>query len=324
MFLVEKNSGVMEIIIVATVMILLGLLDLYVTPLFLILLPVPLAYLIIKRDLIKALWALVLVTVMLVLVTGLQSAFLMVLQFGSLGIIIGLLLKNRVAVDKSMGVLLFWALVVTAINLFFIFVISGAGISQVTNEFRITTEQMISWYSQNDMLNEAEKKQFLKITEQVVGWVQVYFYGSVAVCNIINTLAAFFITIRLARGIGFDMSGQFRLTEWRLPWYSIWLFIVGLALTIAGDEFSIYLLKMVGKNILYVAAVIFFLLGSTVLGYYFRAWKLAKIIKIIIIIVFILYLPFTVMITLALGVVDSVTNLRRLPTSDDEGTKGGS
>ncbi len=181
----EKYPCLIEVIIAATIMALLGLVALYISPLFflvMLLLPLPLIYLILKRDLLYGLLAVVLTMVLLLVAfVHIKSIGLLVLQFAPSGILIGLMLKNKVAVNKSIAVLFFWALLIAVLNLFFSFIMSGIGISQVTEEFRVTMEQMASFYNENGLLNEDDKQQYLAITEQIAYLDQTFLPGSVAV-----------------------------------------------------------------------------------------------------------------------------------------------
>ncbi len=318
----EKYPGAIELIFAATIMALLGLLGLYIAPLFyitMLLLPLPLVYLILKRNLLYGLLAVILTTFMLMVsFAHIKSACLLVLQFAPLGILIGLMLKNKVAVDKSMSVLFFWALLIAAVNLLFSFILNGVGISQVTDEFRATMEQMAQIYKQNGLLDEADRQQYLTLTDQIVYLVKTFLPGSVAVWNIIMTMFTYFIARHLMRNLGFARPDNFRFSQWRLPWYSIWLIIIGLALTLGGDELSWPLVEVTGKNILYIAAFIFFMLGIAVIMYYIQLWKVSRVVKFIIMAVLLLYFPFTALVALTVGVIDPVVNLRPQRKEDNE------
>jgi len=311
----DKYPDVIEIIIAATVMALLGLVGLYIAPLFFLImlfLPLPLVYLILKRDLLHGLLAVMLTMfILMVAFEHIKSVGLLVLQFAPLGILIGLMLKNKVAVNKSMAVLFFWALIIAALNLFFSFVVNGAGISQVTEEFRVTMEQMSKFYNQNGLLNEADRQEYLALTEQIAYFVQIFLPGSVVVWNIMMTMVTYFIARHWMNRMGFIMPDNFYFTKWQLPWYSIWIIIIGLALTIVGDELTWQLIEITGKNILYIASFIFFILGIAVIIHYIQLWRISKIVKSIVIVVLLFYLPITAVMALVVGIIDSVVNLRR-------------
>jgi len=322
----EKYRSAIEVLTAATIMAVLGLLGLYVAPLFfliMLLLPLPLVYLILKRDLFYAVYAAILTTIMLMIAFGhIRSVGLLVLQFAPLGVLVGLILKNKVAVNKSMAVLFLGALLIAALNLFFSFVLSGAGIAQVTDEFRVTMEQMAQLYTQNGMLDEADRQEYLALTEQIADLVQTFLPGSVAVWNIMLTMATYFLARHWMHKLGFSILDNFNFTKWQLPWYFIWLIIIGLALTMGGDELSWQIIEVTGKNILYIAAFIFFVLGISVIIYYLQLWKISKVVKIIIVLVLLLYLPFTAVMALTIGIIDTMINLRRQPSINDPGNKG--
>lgn len=282
--------------------------------------PLPLVYLIVKRDLNQGLVALVIASLFILLAVGkLTLVLLLVLHFGPPAVIIGLLIKNRVSVEQSVYMLFFWALLAAAINLTYLYLSGSAGFDNAAGEINSVVEQMSEQYLGGG-IDEGERQQLVQVAEQMNRLARLFLPGSVIVWTYTALLGSFFIARRLLAGLGFAVPGGAPFSHWRLPWYSIWLVIAGLALTLAGEEFSLTLLGMVGKNILFVSAFIFFIMGISVAVYLFQVWKMARIVKILIVVIIFLYLPFLI---LALGVVDPVANLRRLPGNGDEGAKGG-
>ncbi|KAF1085925.1 hypothetical protein SPSYN_00660 [Sporotomaculum syntrophicum] len=323
--MIEKYSGAMEVILAATVMALLGLLGLFIGPFYffaMLFLPLPLVYLILKRDLLYGLYSVILTAlILLIAFNNFKSAGLLILQFVPLGLLIGLMFKNKLTVYKSMTVLFFLALLIAALNLLFSFVLSGTGISQVTEEFRVIMEQMAQFYNQNGLLDEANRQQYLDFTEQIIYLVQTLLPGNVAVWNIIMAMLTYFIAKHWMQKLGLIVADNFRFTKLQIPWYSIWLIIIGLVFTLLGDELSWQLMDVTGKNILYIAAFIFFVLGLAVILYYVQLWRISKVVKFFLMVCLLLYLPFTAAIAITIGMIDSVVDLRRQQIEDD-GIKG--
>jgi len=313
----------LETLVVAGLTALLGLVGLFAAPVFFfiaLLLPVPPAYLVVKRSLGHGLLALFLSAAMLLGVVGqLLPVLWLLLQFGLLGLITGLLIKNRANFERIAAVLLAWSLVAAAGNLIYSYALSGAGFSQVTAEIDAAMQEMYRIYGQSGAVDEVGRQHLMEAADRMGYLVRVFLPGSTVVWTAATTMASFFITRRVLQGFGYRTPGGLRFSELKLPWYSIWLIIAGLAMTLAGEEFTLELLGMAGKNILFVSAFIFFILGLSVSVYYLQAWRVAKAVKIIVAALVILYLPFAV---LAVGVLDPVVNLRRLPAGDD-GKKGG-
>jgi len=319
LFPADKRPNYVETMAVVTVTVLLGLLTLVVPLSFLaiLLLPLPMVYLIVKRDLNQGLLALVLVAVFVFLAVGNVSLILLLLlHIGPPAVVIGLLIKNKVSVGKSVYVLFFWALVVAGINLSYLTASGVAGFDNATGEINAVVDQMSERYLESDTTNDSERQQLMHLTEQIARQVWLFLPGMVIVWTYTATLGTFFIARRLLGGLGYAMPGGSPFSRWCLPWYSIWLVITGLALTLAGEEFSIAWTGVLGKNILFVSAFIFFVLGISVMVYLFQVWKMARIVKIIIAVIIVMYLPF---IILALGVVDPVANVRRLSGDGSEG-----
>jgi len=110
LFPADKRPNYVETMAVVTVTVLLGLLTLVVPLSFLaiLLLPLPMVYLIVKRDLNQGLLALVLVAVFVFLAVGNVSLILLLLlRIGPPAVVIGLLIKNKVSVGKSVYVLFY-------------------------------------------------------------------------------------------------------------------------------------------------------------------------------------------------------------------------
>ena len=319
----EKYRTLAEILAVAMVTMLIGLLGL-VTPLFILaalLLPLPLAYLVVRRDLNRGLLALGLASLFLFLVVGNVSLVLMLLlYFGPPGIIIGLLIKNRVPVQNSIYAVFFWALLASGINLTYVYITGEAGANNSAAEISSMVEQLSEQYLDEGAIDETEQQQLIKVAQQMSYLAQLLLPGSVIIWTTVVTLVSFFLVRRLLAPQGYAHSGGMEFARWQLPWYSIWLVIGGLALTLAGDEFAMPLLDAVGKNILLVSAFIFFMLGLSIVKYFFRSWKAVWLVKFMVVVILVLYLPFVILV---LGVIDPVANLRRFPGNGGEGTKGG-
>lgn len=318
----NKNQIALETAVIAVVMALLSVLGLGYAPFFYIatlLLPIPLAFLIVRRNLFYGLAALVITTLLLLFAAGsVQTVLLMVLQFGPVGIFIGLLLKNKVAMDKSMAVLFFWALMVGGLNALAIFVVGGVGTSSVAAEFYAVMENAADLYVQKNVLDMAGKEQFLDAAQKGARLVQTLIPGGMAAWAIVMTMLTYFITRLFLRLWGYLPAGYFRFDHWQLPWYSIWLVIIGLGSVIAGEQFNWSLLGAVGTNILFLAAFVFLILGLAVLVFYLGKWKMHRFFKIVIVAAMVLYFPFAMMLLLSVGLADTVANLRRLPRDDDD------
>lgn len=311
MFPTDKYPVYFEVSAAAAVTVLIGLLSL-VLPIFFLavmLLPLPLVYLIVKRDLGQGLVAFSMAAIFFILVVGNVSlVLLLLLHIGPPAVAIGLLLKNKATVVRSAYTLFFLTLAVAGINLAYLYATGVSGFDNAAAEFHAMLEQMSGQYLDGEA-GDAEKQRLTQLTEQMARLVWLFLPGSVFVWTYTAVLGTFFIARGLMVRLGHAISGGIPFFRWCLPWYSIWLVITGLALTMAGEEFSVTWAAVLGKNILFVSVFIFFVLGISVMAYFFQVWKMARIVKIILVVIIVVYLPFFI---LALGLVDPVANLRRL------------
>ncbi len=318
----DRYPVYVETFAAAAITVIAGFLGL-ATPLFflaVLLMPLPVAYLIVKRDLNQGLLSLALASMFLLSIVGrFDLLLLLMLHFGPPAVIIGLLIKNKTTVVQSVYILFFWALAASTITLAFIYSV-GYGDNGAASEVNKVVEQMSEYYMAAGIIDEEGRRQLDGISQQLGRLAQLFLPASVIVWTSIMVNGTYFIARRLFSKLGYSIPGGVKFSEWRLPWYSVWLVIAGLALTLAGDEFSLHLGGAIGKNILFVSAFIFFIQGISVMAYFLQVWRIPGVVKVIIALAVFLYMPF---IILALGLIDPVANLRRLPGNGGEGTKGG-
>jgi len=311
LFPADKYPAYFEIPAAAAVTVLIGLLSLMLPLFFLavMILPLPMVYLIVKRDLGQGIMVLAIAAVLFAFAVGsIPLVLLLLLHIGPPAAVIGLLIKNRVSVVQSVNALFFLTLAVAGINLAYLYATGVSGFDNTAGELHAAVEQMSGRYLDGE-IDAAEQQRLTRITEQMARLAWLFLPGSIIVWTYTAVLGTFFIARRLLGRLGYAVSGGIPFSRWSLPWYSIWLVITGLALTLAGEEFPVTWAATLGKNILFVSAFIFFVLGISVLAYLFQRWKMARIVKILIAVIIVLYLPFVI---LALGLVDPVANLRRL------------
>lgn len=116
------------------------------------------------------------------------------------------------------------------------------------------------------------------------------------------------------------MQGMTPFILYRLPWYSVWVTILGLACYLGGDYLNLPLITTAGMNIMAMAAAMSLIIGISCLGYLFRHPKVPRI-MFALLIVSILLFPSWIMITmLIVGLFDPVFNFRRIPEFN-EGVK---
>lgn len=322
----SRNQALVEGAFFAALTVVLGLMGLYLPPLLFVtslLMPLPLAVLVRRRDLRLGLMALVVASALMFILFGRPLTVLMlVLQSGPLGLLLGLLFKNRVPAGPGIIASSVVAAAMTVLTFLIAFWITGINPFAVGEEMRRTMEQAMEWYRQSGWVDESALREMEASAEQLVRLVALLLPANLVIWSIISAYITYALTRLVFIRIGYEVTPLPTFSQWRFPWYIIWGGIAGLALTLLGDQFKVAALNAAGKNILYVMGFLHFILGLSVATYFIKNWKIAKGLKYLIVALVALYWPFALSVILTMGVMDPIMNVRRLPT-DGETTKGG-
>jgi hypothetical protein len=108
---------------------------------------------------------------------------------------------------------------------------------------------------------------------------------------------------------------------WRLPWYAVWVVILGLASYLGGDFLGIELLEIAGLNIMLVMAAISLVLGFSCLAYFLKHPKVPRFFFWIILFATVFFPYFVFVSLIVVGLFDLVLNLRKIPGNIEEGKR---
>lgn len=322
----SKNQALVEGAFFAALMVVLGLMGLYIPFLLFITtlaMPIPLAVLVRRRDLRLGLMALIVASALMFILFGRPLTVLMlVLQAGPLGLLLGLLFKNRVSAGPGIIASSVVAAAMTVLTFLIAFWITGINPFAMGEEMRRSMEQAMEWYRQAGWLDESALREMESTVQQLVRLAALLLPANLVIWSVISAYITYALTRLVLMRIGYDATPLPSFSQWRFPWYVIWGGIAGLALVLLGDELKMEGLGAAGKNILYVMGFLHFILGLSVATYFIKNWKIAKGLKYLIVGLVALYWPFALSVLLTLGVMDPIMNVRRLPT-DGGTTKGG-
>jgi hypothetical protein len=108
-------------------------------------------------------------------------------------------------------------------------------------------------------------------------------------------------------------EGRVPFMLWRLPWYSVWGAVLGIAFYLLGDQFSWTFLRVFGINLMAVYGALTLVLGVSLLVYLLHSPRIPSLMKLALIIVSFIYFYFSVVSLIMFGLFDLVFNFRRLP-----------
>lgn len=186
--------------------------------------------------------------------------------------------------------------------------------------------QGFSALSASDMINTAVNQYqasglLAKLQQQGISEVQLRGFLEKAIEIYALILPSFATLIALVEfgfvfyfaRIWFNEGERIPFTRWRLPWYSVWGAVLGIAFYLLGDQFSWTVLRVVGINLMVVYGALTLVLGTSVFVYLLLSPKIPRFLKLALIITSFIYLFFSVVSLIMFGLFDLVFNFRRLP-----------
>lgn len=297
-----------------------------------LIIPVPMALLVRRLDLRYGLAALLLMVAALSLAAGnIRPALLMALQTGPLGLLLGLLFKNRVSSGKTLIITVAFSLVVSLGMFLAGYLITGSSPFTLNDRQRYIFEQerrlihqMFGQGGPAEVLDPSAAKELDAMVSQVEAMWPVLSISSVLIWFMVSACVTFWITRRVMTRYGYSVPPALPFTRWRLPWCVIWGVITGLALMLGGDHAGINGLAVSGKALLWVMGFILSVIGLSVCVFFLQRWRVAWPFKLLVFVMMGMYLPVTAGVLVTAGITDTVWNIRRLspdgrtPEEDDK------
>ncbi len=312
-----KNAIPAEWAFFTALMAAAGLVGIYIPSLYFIaevFLPVPVIFLVLRLDTRYSILGLAAAgLLMFALAPNPADVFVLVARFGLLGILLGLLFKNRVSSGRTLAVGLLGSAALALLTVGAIFILTGQNLFLLGEEGRQVVEQAIMANRDAGTFSEMPPEWQENFTANVINIFEMLIPGQHIVSSAAAAAITYFLSISILRRLNYQAPPAPAFTGIYFPWYSVWALIAGLALTLAGDNFALAAAAKAGKNILFVLFHAYMVLGIAVTVFFFRKIKLTLPLKIIFIVLAALNLPFSIAFVLLLGVLDPLINLRRLP-----------
>lgn len=314
-----SNQILMEGILGGALMAIIGLFGLFVPVLALVsnlFAPLPLVVLIRRRDLKTGVLALLVAAILMFLACGFAPlAITVVLQAGSLGLLLGLLFKNHVSSGKSIVLSVFTAAVVTLISLGLVFLITGVNLFVMGPDTRQTMEQMLDWYTRLGLVQQPLSQEARQVFDNTLELIGQLIPANFIIWSMITAFLTYILAGQSLIRLKFSIPSVIPFTHWQFPWFLIWSVIAGLGLMLSGDLSGIQVAGtagIIGKNILYISMFLYSLSGLSVCVYFVFKWNISRFLRYFLILLSLFYTPLAMFIIIVLGLVDSFVNLRKI------------
>lgn len=278
---------------------------------------VPIIIVIIRNNLTTGVISSIVATLLVAVLAGPLIAFFFYLQFMPLAITYGYLLKNKYSAGKILAIGTFVAVISSILIMLFSMAISQMDLEQQKQALFETVDRTIGIYEDHGVLEQFEQQGVNKeelrtmLTDMVSFFIKVF--PAIFIIGSVFTAGTHFIMARIIlRRFGHEVPHIPPFSQWHLPWYVVWGLIAGWAGFLVGDIYGQEVLRVLGQNILITYGVILFILGLSVVAFYFKKLKLSGLTRMLIILTFLLFLNGFIFVTIFIGMFDLVLDHRHL------------
>lgn len=311
----EKPGTLAQGAFFTVLFVVIGLAGVYLPSLYFfaaMLLPLPVMLLVLNADMRCGIIGLTSAGLILINLIPPEAAFVLVFQYGLLGLLYGVLFKKRALSGNILSSGMGFAAFSTLLYMVLISLFTGNNLFSMGEEERLLLEQTMAAYRDAGMYGSIPAEMQGEISESMISTFELLIPGRFMLQAATYAAVTFFLARSCLQRFNYFLTPGLAFTRISLPWYSIWGPIAGLALTLAGDQFSWALGAKIGKNILFMLFWLYLITGLSVAAYFFRKVKVVWFIKVTFLVFAVLYIPFSMMILVLLGVADPLVNFRRL------------
>lgn len=190
------------------------------------------------------------------------------------------------------------------------FLVQGFDVKTVSE----ITNLIVQQYRASGLLTTMQQQGITEVQVRNLLQQLIYFYALIIPSlAVIVAFIEYGLVFYIARRWFKDGEGRIPFSRWSLPWYAVWGALLGIAFYLLGDQFSWFVLRGLGINLMVVYGAITLVLGTSVYLYLLQSPKIPRLLKYALIIVSFLYLLFSVVSLMMFGLFDLVFNFRRLP-----------
>lgn len=277
---------------------------------------IPIILVIVRHGMTAGLISTAVAGLIVLILAGPLRAFLAVIQFGGLALTYGYAFQRR----WPAGTILLAGSVVmvlsTLVLYYLIFLVTGINTLDIAAELQAAIDPTIELYKNLGMINPEQGLTEEAVREVLAQTIAVFTLLLPAMFIVAGAASAFlnyFAAQKILARFKVEISHFPPFHQWRLPWWTVWGFILGLGCNMAGNYLSHTTLSKTGLNIMAVYAPVFIILGLSVLVWLIHKYlKGERIYRLLLFFLIFLFLPLAVRLLLILGLLDLLFNYRRL------------
>lgn len=306
----QRVSPLVEGAFLALIMALMGALAIYFMPVkFLIdyVWGIPLIVIVKRYNIRTGLLTLTTTLFITGMLTDPVMTLLLVVKLAPLALAYSLLFKREV----SPGVALAGGVVVCLISDFLTIVgyLYLAKISIIPTEqaLQMQAQQFAVLYTKIGM----DAVQAKQLAQSAVQLTLALIPSTLAVAAVVRAFLTYILAVKVLRKLDYRVAPLPSFREWRIPWYSVWVLIIGLVMSLAGDQYKLTTLATIGKNLVFIVIPLFLLIGLAVIAHFMKVWEIPRWIKILLLVTAVINLTGSLVLVILVGVFDPLVTFRK-------------
>lgn len=241
------------------------------------------------------------------LLTDPVMTLLLIVELAPLALVYALFFKQEVrpGVTLLSGVVV--ALLSDLVMILGFMYLAKVQIIPTDEALKMQAQQFAEMYAKFGMNAEQSKQ----LVDSAVKLTKMVIPSTLAIAAIFRAFLTYILAARILRKLNYRAATLPPFSEWRLPWYSIWSLILGVGMSLVGDEYKIKIVGDIGKNLVFVVIPIFLVIGIAVMTHFFLAWRIPSWLKVVLVIIGLINFSTSLILLVLIGMLDPVVSFRQ-------------
>lgn len=273
--------------------------------------PVPIIILGIRHGIKTSVMATVVAGIVVTMFEGPAQAIIVVLGFGLIGICMGWAIRKKYAPFQVLAISgvasLISKIVLILVSLYII------GINPISQEISIMRESLsaINNLYSGMGVNPDTVRSVTDNFNKMIDMIAVAVPAILVLASIFDAFLNYMLTKVILSRLGQQIAGLTPFWLWKLPSYTVFLFLLGMLMTMMETYWPVGVLKTVGFNLQMVFFFTFLVEGFSLITYYMGKYNVPKVLRVIIVFL-IFFNPVISQIISWAGMFDILFNFRKL------------
>lgn len=315
-----KTRSIVEGALLASLTAVLAVIGLYIPVLRLLtdfVVIVPIIIVSVNHGVNYGFMSLIVAGLLITLLSGPVKAIFVILQFGGIALFFGYAFHKKIKAEKTLLIGVFVAIISMLVIYLFSYIMFGFASIDIISQMKASIEPSLELYKQFGLLNPEQgltEETYRLIMDAYIKLLTIIIPAMLMIYGLSSAFLNYIVAQKILKKLKISVPELPSMRYWRLPWWTIWGFILGYGAMVLGNYFQNTLIANIGLNIMIVYGPVLFILGLAVVNYYIKE-RLggAGLYRLLLVIFIMFFMPFSFVMIAGLGLFDLLFNYRRLP-----------